>query len=157
MALAGGALAMLGTAPAAVAQGPLTAGVTAVAMPGSSLKGFATPVIVLPHGQQLQFVNLDLPDHNVTACANPVPADTAAIQDAALNGCTDSTLYGPDTSECAVHGFGPGLCPLFFSPTHNLSLNPLTSPVYGTESLPAGQYTFYCTVHSYMLGVLVVE
>lgn len=107
--------------------------VVAVAVPGSEVAGYATPVVVAAVGGPLQFVNTDpIAVHNLVA----------------------DGLYGPKTKDwCTTRQKQDDTCPLFWSATIGVG----TTAVLGLDELErGGSYPFVCTIHpSTMKGTLV--
>ena len=109
--------------------------VVAAAVPGSFAAGFATPVVVAPHGEGITFANADAAPHNFLA-----------------DGVYLSKKDAKKTEWCSA--FTPKTCPLFWSPTIAAGE---TTEVEGLDRLEAGkQYPFFCSVHPGMKGTLVV-
>lgn len=131
-------LLVLGAAVAASTLAPVGAGAAetvVVAGPGAFTSTYATPVVGAQPGGTLTFANLDIDRHNV-------------FQDVAVDGAG-----GPDTSPwCGP--YDPGECPAFRSATIFIGQ---TTPVEGLGNLELGRvYSFYCTIHPFMKGKLVV-
>lgn len=115
----------------AASSAPPVPAVVAAAVPGSWIAGYATPVVVAPSGGPLTLVNGDLEPHDFLALNATRPAGSAPW--------------------CA---FLVGPCPLFWSEIIGLGA---TTTVQGLEGLPTGStYDFYCSVHPWMLGTLVI-
>lgn len=107
---------------------------TVVAPPGSAVNPvpYVTPVVAVAAGSQVTFVNADLTAmHDVIA-----------------------TAYGPGTNSwCSL--YLKGKCPLFWTP---LIPGGATTEVKGANKLASGkQYEFFCTLHPWMEGTLVVQ
>ncbi|HEX9713488.1 MAG TPA: hypothetical protein VGB52_13175 [Actinomycetota bacterium] len=105
-----------------------------VAVPGSGAPNageYATPVVVSRAGTEVAFDNLD-----------PATSPHDVVSD----------LFGPDGRPWC-QGVPSGGCRLFASQT---VAGPATVPVRGTELLAAGSYGFFCRVHPWMTGTLVV-
>jgi plastocyanin len=120
----------------AMAAAPARA-VVGLAVPGSENQGFATPVIVVPHGQTATFVNADIASyfHNLWS--------TKAF------GGTRPPSYA---KWCT--GFARGTCPTFWTET---VAGGQVTPVAGVERLAVGEYPFYCSLHGSMAGKLIVQ
>lgn len=133
-ALAGAAaLTLVMFAPGAGAQ--VDDGSTIIAAPGAIAYGYATPVVSIEVGEDLDFQNLDLFPHNVTARVSGPDAESW---------CEDNTRPTLDDG-----------CPVLWSATIGFDD---TTPVKGTENLEPGQaYPFYCSIHPWMNGVVVTE
>lgn len=101
-----------------------------VAGPGAFQAGYATPLTLAPPDGGLTFHNLDLPRHNVVAHHETGPDD---------NPWCDS--------------YATGECPAFWSPLIGVGD---TTDVRGLDALDVGTYEFYCTLHPWMEGTLVV-
>jgi hypothetical protein len=119
------ATAALALPPAAPPTGGLI-----LAVPGSWLAGFATPVAVGLQGLPLTLANEDIMKHNVVAVE-----------------------LGPPDSPWCFH-FPDDQCPLFWSRTVNFGE---VAAVEGLAALaPLTAYHYYCEEHPAMEGVLVV-
>lgn len=105
--------------------------VVALTQPGSTVSGYTTPVVFHRAGAELTYTNLDIDAHDVVS------------DDNSLDGAPPHCFQFP-----------PGGCPLFYSPLIGLGE---TSPVYGADLVEPGLYGFYCSVHPWMRGTLVVE
>ena len=117
---------------ALAAAGPAQAAVTvAVAGYEASSLGFATPVVVAPSGGP---VNL------IVADPSSAPHNFAA-----------KSRFRSSGAWCS--SFPVGRCPYFWSPLIGAS-GPQTTPVQGLTGLAAGEYDFYCTLHTTMTGTL---
>jgi plastocyanin len=102
-----------------------------VAIPGTFLTTYATPVTVIPEGGKLSFINLDVAEHDVIAKENGARTD------------------------CPAYLKRGSLCPLFW--TTLIGLSTTSTPVIGVEDAQAGKtYDFYCTKHPGMFGKLIV-
>ena len=138
----GVALAAAWTSASAQNVGPAV-----VAIPGSFLTTYATPVTVVPQGGSLTFLNLDVAQHDVVSkqiFAEPTVTDWC---------CPDPDPTNPNQPVCQLQ-FYASHCPLFWSALAGLGG---TTPVLGLENLQAGQiYDFYCTIHPGMFGKLIV-
>jgi outer membrane protein assembly factor BamB len=86
---------------------------TILTAPGGTNTTFATPVIVLPQGQPLNYTNLDTVTHNVTSTTG-----------------------------------------LFSAPSEGLGKS---EPVAGVQNLKPGTYSFYCSLHPWMTGQIIVK
>jgi plastocyanin len=114
------------------------AGPAVVAIPGTFLTNYATPVAVVAQGGKLNFVNLDIAMH-----------DVIAVDDGTRTDCPARLYRGT-----GLPG-DPIICPLFWT-TQLESLGTI-SPVIGVEDLDAAKtYDFYCTLHGNMKGQLLV-
>jgi plastocyanin len=100
--------------------------------PGSPITGWTVPVVAVPAGAALTFVNIDVAPHNFVA----------------------EGAYGSDRAPWCKPGHYPKKrCPLFWSRTVGLAGS---APVVGLDHLVAGHtYTYVCTIHSSMRGTLV--
>jgi plastocyanin len=106
-----------------------------VAIPGSFLLNYATPVAIMTEGGKLDFINVDLANHDVVALDNGTRIDCPA----SLN---RGTVLQP-------------ICPLFWTDLVGLSTTQV--PVVGVEDLAAGKtYNFRCSIHGNMTGQLLV-
>lgn len=105
--------------------------VTYVSGPGEQFKGYTVPALVLPQGTTLTYLNVDIARHNFVA----------------------EGALGTDRPWCALGGFQPGQCPLFWSPDAPLAGQ---VRVYGMEDVTPGTYTFRCLYHAAQRGTLVV-
>ncbi len=101
-----------------------------VAGPGAFQAGYATPVSAVAPLGGLTFHNLDVPPHNVVAL--------------------DAT--GPDENPWC-DPYPTGECPAFWSELVGAGE---TAEVVGVDALDPGTYEFYCTVHPWMTGTLLV-
>jgi plastocyanin len=127
--------ALLACAVACLAlSGPAYADGVALAAPEAETVGFATPVVVVPQGQALTFVNADPASyfHNLFS--------------------TERLPKGTKEPWCA--SFAPGQCPRFYSDTIEAGQ---TAPVTGVPKLAPGSYDFVCTMHGSMMGTLIVN
>lgn len=118
---------------AATSATPATA-VVAVSGPVAEETGYITPVLVVPQGQPLTFVNADPAsyNHNLVADENFFPR-------------------GKNTAHwCA--GYPATRCPVFWSDIISLGV----TPVEGVPALKPGEYHFVCTLHALMVGTLIV-
>lgn len=111
---------------------PSHAAVSAVvAGPGNSASStYTTPVAVLAKAGPMNFVNVDIEEHNVVA----------------------STAAGSRTGRpwCPATGF----CPLFWSAVISTGG---TTPILGLSNVAQGSsYEFLCVVHPNMKGTIVV-
>jgi plastocyanin len=103
-----------------------------VSGPGSQFTNYTVPVLVIRKGDTVTYTNADIAPHDVV-----------------------SDVKGPDRPWCAQAGFGPGQCPLVWSPLIGIGVS---TPVYGLESLTAGQQVaFHCTLHPGMNATLIVS
>lgn len=127
--------ALLGLVIVGASATTASAGV-AVAGPGATYAGYATRVVVVEPGETLTFYSADLPEHDFVARDAFVPKKAAR-----------------KTKWCS--GFPTGKCPLFWSARINAGAS---TQVLGLNRVaPGKQYTFYCTVHPNMTGILVVR
>jgi plastocyanin len=115
------------------ADGSAVAGAPAfVATPGSV---FATNPAVVSRSAAAQaspvFANLDVLQHDVVA--------------------VEATR--PDGSAPWCDGYGPGACPLFWSP---LIGGAETTTVLGFDDAQPGTYEYYCSIHPFMVGTVQV-
>lgn len=108
---------------------PAHAAVEIVAVPGSYTVTYGTPVVVYTGAADVQFVNLDIQEHDVVS---------------------DDTRAPGSTSWCPANG---PRCPLFFAPIRALGQ---TATVQGLKDVPNGTYLFRCSPHSWMTATLVV-
>ncbi|MDQ4142958.1 MAG: cupredoxin domain-containing protein [Actinomycetota bacterium] len=121
-----GALIALGASPAHA--------VVAAAGPGSFTAGYLTPVVAVPKGGPLTFVNHDVADHSVTAKA------------------LLSRKVAKKTAYCK--SYTPTSCPLF---TSAVIVGGESGAVQGLgNAKPGRHYEFACRVHGNMRGILVV-
>jgi len=112
------------------------AGPAVVAIPGTFLINYATPVAVMPQGGKLNFINLDVAQHDVVATDNGTRTDCP-----------------PGLNRSLVQG--EIICPLCW--TDLVGLSTTVIPVIGVEALEAGKtYDFVCTIHGNMKGQLLV-
>jgi plastocyanin len=119
--------------------GEACAGGVIVSGPSSKTTNFLTIAAVAQKGGPLTYVNADIESHNVVSCH--------------FNGPTKVCDYGPDTQPwCFL--YTAGKCPLFWSPTLNLSL----IQVQGLENVQPGvTYGFICEPHAgTMRGTLAI-
>ncbi|MEO7803803.1 MAG: hypothetical protein ABIS18_05105 [Actinomycetota bacterium] len=107
---------------------PTADALVATTQPGSTTSGYTSAVFVHPKGRQLTYANFDIDFHDIR-----------------------SSEPRPDRN--APHCDPVGPCPLFKSDTLGLGE---TGIVFGTEGIPAGSYGFYCTLHTWMTGTLIV-
>lgn len=99
---------------------------------------YKVPVLVVLEGDTATYVNTDIAAHNVRA-----------------------RVKGPDRPWCTTppFNFSSGNCPLFSSALIGLGQ---TSPIHGLSDVvvPPGETTrsvpFYCTLHAWMQGTLIV-
>ena len=130
-AIGGGAQPAAGNA----AAGP---GVTVVSGPQAQSYGYLTPQIVVNQGGSLQYANFDIVRHDVVQDVN---ADHKAYK-------------GPRSKQPSwCKQFKKRHCPLFYSKLQGLGA---TEDVLGVDTLKAGTYSFYCTLHPGMKGKLTV-
>jgi plastocyanin len=112
--------------------------------PQAKVYGYATPVIVVSKGEALEFANIDIERHDV-------------VHDVETDG-----FGGPKRMRwCGKHDHAghshsvEGDCPVFWSKLIGFSE---TTRVLGLGNLEAGEtYTFSCTLHHGMKGLLVVR
>jgi hypothetical protein len=103
--------------------------------PGGQFYGYITPVVVVEKKGKLAYTNADILQHDV-------------VHDARADG-----VYGPSRKPWCKF-FRKGKCPVFWSKRAGLGQ---TVPVKGLDSVKRGKtYTFYCTLHPSMQGILVV-
>jgi hypothetical protein len=103
--------------------------------PGGQFYGYLTPVVVVEKKGQLAYTNADILQHDV-------------VHDAKADG-----VYGPSRKPWCK-AFRKGKCPVFWSKRAGLSQ---TVPVLGLSAVkPGATYTFFCTLHPGMRGVLAV-
>ena len=101
-----------------------------VAVPGSFVSTYATPVVVWTAGMPApKFANTDIQAHDVVSDATRAPG---------------SAPWCPA---------GGPRCPMFFAPL--LGLGGMTD-VIGLPHTPPGVYPFACSPHPWMTGTLVV-
>lgn len=140
-ALAVGFIALGATSARAQALPP-----DVLAIPGSFSTTYATPIVVVTPGSKLDFINLDLQQHNVFAKQNfTTPTQTPWCCDPPA-GSPPGTLSG-----CPFPTDG---CPLFYSPLVGIGTTAIG--IQGVENLPPGQYDFACQIHPGMFGTLIV-
>ena len=98
--------------------------------PGSTAGGYTSPVFVSPRGTSLTYANFDVDVHDIRS---------------------DDRRDSGSAPFCAL--FPQGACPLFYSEA--IGLGEVTR-VHGTELLDQGTYGFYCSLHTWMTGTLLV-
>lgn len=98
--------------------------------PGSTATSYSSPVFFSPRGASLTYANLDIDVHDIRS---------------------DDNRNGGSAPFCA--GFPQGGCPLFYS--EQIGQGEVTR-VHGTELLDQGTYGFYCSLHTWMTGTLLV-
>lgn len=114
-----------------VALMPQAGAVVALTQPGSTTSGYTTPVVLHRARTVLSYTNLDIDAHDIVS---------------------DASRPANDAAHCMF--FPPGGCPLFHSQIIGTGE---TSSVYGTDLVDPGLYGFYCSLHPWMRGTLVVE
>jgi len=101
-----------------------------LAGPGATLTTYAG-VVFVEAGTGVEFVNLDIDQHDVLSYGTRPPDDPAPF--------------------CA--NYPSGNCPLFRTDLIGLAQ---VDPVEGVEDLPTGVYDFFCSFHDWMQATLVV-
>lgn len=128
----------------------------AVAGPGTFATTFATPLVVVDPNGSLTFANFDVASHNLRhdlrpnplaeADSSPDPQPTAAKEPWCFD--ADGNFKDPLPADGIIG------CPRFWSDSIAPSLS---TPVRGNAHLEHGKiYPFYCTIHPYLQGYLVV-
>ena len=119
-----------GAEPLGVAQGPVV-----VTLAGAQFHSYSPPVVVVQKGGELTYANLDIVQHDF-------------VQDPRADG-----VGGPKKMPWC-NAFRKGMCPAFWTPKIGLAQQ---TEVLGLENVkPGATYTFYCTLHASMKGILVV-
>lgn len=122
--------APIGAEPLGSDQGPVV-----VTLAGAQFHSYTAPVVVVQKGGELTYANLDIVQHDL-------------VQDPRADG-----FGGPKKAPwCAA--FRRSMCPAFWTPKIGLGQQ---TEVLGLENVkPGATYTFYCTLHASMKGILVV-
>ena len=108
--------------------------VIAAAGPGGFAAGFATPLVIAPKATGVTFVNGDIQPHNVIA-----------------NEDFFSKKEAKKVEWCS--SYPKKKCPVIWSETITVGD---TTPVLGIENLVSGQqYSFFCSLHPGMTGILI--
>lgn len=102
--------------------------------PGAQFYGYTAPAVVIEKGGQVTYVNLDIVQHDL-------------VQDPEADG-----VGGPKKEPwCKTFR---GKCPVFWTPKIGIGQD---TEVLGLENVkPGATYSFLCTLHPGMRGVLVV-
>jgi plastocyanin len=107
-----------------------------VSVAAGTFYGYATPVMVVEVGGELNYANFDIVQHDV-------------VHDVGTDGIANKK------KDKWCRAFKKGECPLFWSPRAGLGD---TVAVEGLQNLKSGElYTFLCTLHPGMKGRLVVR
>lgn len=125
---AAGALLALAPASSVATSSTPTAAQSILTAPGATNTTFATPVVVIRQGDPLNYTNLDTIAHNVTSTAT-------------------TTVTDPTTGQTTT-------VPLFSADTEGLGGS---EAVNGVQSLAPGTYSFYCSLHPWMTGEVIVK
>jgi polyvinyl alcohol dehydrogenase (cytochrome) len=100
----GGEAPGLPAPPPLPGPGPGPAGVyNVVAVPGSVVATYATPIVVLPHGQPLSFVNGDVPQHDVVADNGAFRSVLVSTGGSAPVAGADKLAPGQYSFYCSLH------------------------------------------------------
>jgi plastocyanin len=95
---------------------------------GSGLN-YAPPVVIVPKGTAVTYTNLDYDPHNVTS--------VKTVQVRVGKKWVTKRLFSAATILASQIGS--------------------SVPVVGAEKLPAGTYNFFCSVHPWMQGQLIIQ
>jgi hypothetical protein len=112
----------------------LPIGVQALSLPGAAIAGYATPVVVTAKNLSVSYTNIDIVPHDF-------------VQNVRADG-----FAGPKNRPWCKR-FKKGKCPLFWSELAGIGQ---TVQVQGLSATKAGEtYSFYCTIHPGMTGMLI--
>lgn len=93
---------------------------------------YLTPVVVVPRGGHLTFVNGDIEAHNLVAL--------------------EAFRSDGGAPWCVAYKFSGVPCPLFWSDTISIG----ATEVLGVADAEPGTYRFFCEPHPWMVGELII-